>query len=245
MSSGHQFYPVVVVVFSRSPVPEEPASATHRHLPGILLIVRVRPHQVGEGTLVWGLASAFEKSDLIKGLDVRGKTTVHAHDLALNHSDEAEMVKHLHAVLPGIRVTVLALAFFIESVHSADLACLVVTAQNSNVSWVLDFQAHEELESLNRIETTVHIVAHEHIASVGDAPAFVEELEQVVELAVNVTHNSYRGAHWLHVRLLNQQLLSHLAAETKVSFRKALAVVELFKPNVGIAFATHFAIFNK
>jgi len=48
---------------------------------------------------------------------------------------------------------------------------------------------------------------HENVVGVGALAALVEELEEVVELAVDVATDSDRGRDRLHIGLLNEDFL--------------------------------------
>ena len=71
--------------------------------------------------------------------------------------------------------------------------------------------------------STVHIVTHEHIRGVWNLTAFVEQLEQVIELTMDVTTNGYWGGDWLNIALLNQDFLDLLAKNPEVALSKHLA----------------------
>lgn len=148
---------------------------------------------------MWWLASSFKKSDLVERLNVWGKTAVYTHNFTLNDGDQTEMIENFHAVLPGISVSILALALLIEAVDSANLSCLVIASEDSDVGRVAHLQTHEQLECLDRVKATVNIIAHKNVAGLRDPPTLVKQLEQVVELAVNVAHNGDWRANWLHV----------------------------------------------
>jgi len=98
---------------------------------------------------MWGFHTSLKKSDLVKSLDIGRKTTVHAHDLALDNSGQNEVIEDLHAVLPGVGVSVLAHVLIEEAVDGRNLARLVVTSQDGDMGWVLELQAHKKLESFN------------------------------------------------------------------------------------------------
>jgi hypothetical protein len=53
----------------------------------------------------------------------------------------------------------------------------VISSEESNVSRVSQLQAHQKLESLNRVETTINEISHEDVASVGDLASLVKKLK--------------------------------------------------------------------
>jgi hypothetical protein len=90
--------------------------------------------------------SSVNKSDLVDCLDFRGESSMDAEDLAFNDGTDAEVVENFSAVLPRVSVSVLSNSFVIEAVYGCDLSGLVVTSKKSDVSWVLELEAEEELE---------------------------------------------------------------------------------------------------
>ena len=62
------------------------------------------------------LLHSVELSDLVKGVNTWGETTVEAEDLVLDDSGEWEVIEELGELLPYVGVTVLSQAFIIESV---------------------------------------------------------------------------------------------------------------------------------
>ena len=97
-----------------------------------------------------------------------------AEDLSLNDGTNTEVVENFCAVLPRVGISVLSNGLVIEAIDGGDLSGLVVTSQEGDVSWVLQLQAQEKLECLNRVEPSVHKVAHENIACVWDLATLIE-----------------------------------------------------------------------
>ena len=64
-----------------------------------------------------------------------------AKDLAFDYSSDSEEIKNFATVLPGVCVSVLADSLIVESVYSCDLPSLMVSTQESNMSWIFQFQA--------------------------------------------------------------------------------------------------------
>lgn len=63
---------------------------------------------------------------------------------------------------------------------------LVVTADERHAVWVADFEAEEEEEGFEGVETAVDEVAHEEVIGVWDVAPNAKELHEVVKLAVDV-----------------------------------------------------------
>ena len=113
------------------------------------------------------LEASFKKSDLVKSFYVWGKTTVDTENLSFDLCTDAEVVENFAAVFPGIQVTVLAYDFVVEAVSLGDSTRLVVASEEGDASRVLQLQAHQKLEGLDRVVATINEIAHEHISRVG------------------------------------------------------------------------------
>ena len=157
-----------------------------------------------------------------------------AEDLAFDDGTNAEVVEDFSAVFPRVGISVLSDGLIVETVHSGDLSCFVVTSQKSDVGGVLHFEAQEELEGLNRVESSVDEVAHEDVSRVGNLSTLVEELKKIVELAMDVSADGDWGFDWLHVALFDENLLNLLAEDSEISFRKDLTALDGFKPVVDV-----------
>ena len=75
------------------------------------------------------------------------------------------------------------------------------------------------MECFNRVVATINEVTHEDIAGIRNLSSFFEELEQVMELTMDVTANSDRGAHRLNVTFFDQYLLDFFTENAKITFR--------------------------
>ena len=92
----------------------------------------------------------------------------------------------------------------LANLHLGNLATLVVAAQDGDPVRVAHFERDEQRDRLDRVVAAVDVVTHEQVVRVGRLATDLEELEQVVELAVDVTADGHRGAHLLHVRLVDE-----------------------------------------
>ena len=98
----------------------------------------------------------------------------------------------------------------------------------------LQLEAKQQLECFDGVVATVNEVAHEDIPGVGNLPSFLEELEQVVELTMDVPANSDRSAHRLNVTLFDEYLLDFLAENAKIAFGQNSSVFDCEEPRVGV-----------
>jgi hypothetical protein len=99
---------------------------------------------------------------------------VNAENLALNHGANPEVVEDFSAVFPRVGVSVLSDGFVIETVDSCDLSCLVVSSEESNVSGILELQAKQKLECLDRVVSTIDEVTHEYVAGIRDLATLIK-----------------------------------------------------------------------
>jgi len=127
---------------------EKPSCSTWRNSPGVD-IIGVRPHQVTVRSFVRNFLAAFDKADLVKSLNIGRKTSMDAENFALDNGTGAKQIEDFGAVLPRVSVSILAHALIVVSIDLRDLASLMVSTEESDVSGVLHFQAEQELESLN------------------------------------------------------------------------------------------------
>jgi 20S proteasome alpha/beta subunit len=93
-----------------------------------------------------------------------------------------------------------------EYIHLSNLTALVVSSEDGDAVLVADLQADKERHSLNRVVSTINIITHKEVVGIRGLTSDTEQLNQVVPLTVNVTADSYRGSHGLHVRLALENL---------------------------------------
>lgn len=70
--------------------------------------------RTAKGTLVGDLLAALNGADLIEGADVGRKAAVDAQHAAIDESGQREVVKHLAAVPPRVKVAVLLKALICQ-----------------------------------------------------------------------------------------------------------------------------------
>ena len=162
--------------------------------------------------------SSVDKSNLVDGLDLRRESTMDAEDFAFDNGTNAEVIENFSAILPWVGITVLSNGLIIEAIHGSDLSGLVITSEKSDMCWVLELEAKEQLECFHGVEASIDEVTHEDVACVWDLAALVEELEKIVELAVDVTADGDGRRYGLHVALLNEELLDLLTQHSEVTF---------------------------
>jgi len=98
-----------------------------------------------------------------------------AENFSLDDSSDTKIIEHFGAVLPRISISILSNGLIVETVDGGDLSGLVISSEQCDVSWVLQFEAQQKLESLNRVESSVHEVSHEDVSSIWNFTTFVEK----------------------------------------------------------------------
>jgi hypothetical protein len=100
---------------------EHPASTTGVDCP-VLDVLRVRPHQIAEGSLMGNLNFAVDGSHLVNGLDLGTESAMHAEHLSIDNCTNGQVIEDLSAVFPRIGVAILTIDLIIETIDSGDLS---------------------------------------------------------------------------------------------------------------------------
>lgn len=205
---------------------ERVASTSWRDTP-TTSVIRVRPEEITDGTLVRSLLNAIELADLIKCIDRGGETTVEAENLILYDGSERKVVKEFSESLPDISITIFTEAFIIETVYLSDLSALVISSKDGDSISKTHLEGNKEGHSLHRVVATIDVISHEEIVSVGRAATDLEELAQVVELTVDITTNCYRGTNFLHIRFVYQNFFGLFTKFNDLTLGERLAIKEI------------------
>lgn len=75
----------------------------------------------------------------------------------------------------------------------------MVSSDQGNVSWVLNFQGKQQLESLDRVVASINEISDKNVRLVWNFSALDKYFSQVVELAVDISANIDWCSNWLHV----------------------------------------------
>jgi hypothetical protein len=131
---------------------------------------------------------AHNTSDLLHGVEVRAQTTVHGEDLLVNDSGDRKAVEAVGEGLPQLDV-VASLALVVETVDAVDGCALVVAAQDEEVFGVLDLVCQQKADGLEGLLAAVDVVTEEEVVCLRWEAAVLEQAQEIVVLAVNVTAN--------------------------------------------------------
>lgn len=105
------------------------------------------------------LLNSVKSPNVIEGIDTRREAPVEAEDLVVDEGGKGEVVEQVGEVLPDIGISVLAEALVVEAVDLSDLTRLVVAAEDGDALGISDLQGDEQGHCLNRIVSTVDVVA--------------------------------------------------------------------------------------
>ena len=87
----------------------------------------------------------------------------------------------------------------------------MVAAEDGDALRIADLECDEERDGFDGEVAAIHVVAHEEVVGVRVRSADLEELHQVVELAVDVATDGDGAFHGLHIRFVLQYFASLLA----------------------------------
>lgn len=134
---------------------------------------------------------AHHTADLLHRVQVWAETAVHRENLLVDDSSNWQAVEAVSERLPELDV-VSALALVVKAIDTVDRCALVVTAEDEEVLWVLDLVCEEKADSLERLLSSVNVVAKEEVVGLRWETTVLKESEEIVVLAVNITANLFK-----------------------------------------------------
>ena len=111
---------------------------------------------------------------------------MHGENLLVDDRGNGKTVEAVGEGLPELDV-VATLALVVEAVDAVDGGALVVAAEDEEVLGVLDLVGEEKADGLEGLLATVDVVAEEEVVGLGGEAAVLEETEEIVVLAVDIT----------------------------------------------------------
>ncbi len=140
---------------------------------------------------------------------------------------EREVVKEVCEVFPHGGISIFSETFIIEAVatrvsrclHLGDLAGLMVPTENSDTVFIADLQANQQCHSFDGVVASIDVVAHEEVVGVGRDASNLEELHEVVELAMDVSTHGDWAAYGLDIGFILEYLL-RLGMKKNILFHK-------------------------
>lgn len=142
---------------------------------------------------------------------------MHIKNPSIDHGRKRYIVEEFCTISPHVDRAILAQALVVEAIHLRDLSALMVASDESDAvgishlwgkrksgiddlalglrekgdfsSLSLYLEGHKKKEGLNRVEASIHKIAQEKIVCLRAIASNLEELFQIVELAMDVTTN--------------------------------------------------------
>ena len=105
------------------------------------------------------LLISIQVVDVLEGFDQGRKSAMNANNFIGNDSRDGNVVEHVGEVLPHMRRVVFLLALHVETVVLSDSSCFMVSSDEYNPRWELDFQQTEQSNDLYRMSPSVNVVA--------------------------------------------------------------------------------------
>lgn len=113
---------------------------------------------------------------------------MHCEDLLVNNSSNGQAVEAVSKGLPQLNV-ISSLALVVEAVDAVDRGAFVVTTEDEEVLWVFDLVRKQEADRLQRLLSSVDIVAQEQVVGFRWESTVFEESQEIVILAVDIAAN--------------------------------------------------------
>ncbi len=210
--------------------------------------------------LRWRLFEAVDEPQLLQTLQLRGEAAVEAQDGVLDDGGDAQRVEHVHDGVPRVRHPVLAPRLLAEAIHlrggfrdmaappAATARCalhlgyrarLVVAPQKRHAQRVLHLEREQQADCLHTVSSAVHVVAQEQEVVERRRSAHLEQLQQVVELAVDVAHDNDRRANFHAIFIIFENFSSSDAQLQQLAQGQQRAFPALGKHGVQIKPRSH------
>lgn len=113
---------------------------------------------------------------------------MHCEDLLVNNSCNGQAVKAVSKGLPQLNV-ISSLALVVEAVDAVDRGAFVVTTEDEEVLWVFNLVRKQEADRLQRLLSSVDVVAQEQVVGFRWESTVFEESQEIVILAVDIAAN--------------------------------------------------------
>lgn len=210
MGPDYQIQSIDLIELLNDLLSKEPSCSPVGHDPSVN-IIWIGPHQIAVGSFVGDLYVSLDSPDLIDGPDLGAEPSVYAEDPLVDDRSQREVVEDLVEHLPWGLISVLLGDLIEEAVDHSYLSGLVVPSEKGYMRRVLDFIAKKQLDCLDWVVASIDEVAYKDIVAAGQLASYFEQLQKVVELAVDVPANGHWGAHRLDGRLFYQDFLDFLA----------------------------------
>jgi len=130
---------------------------------------------------------------------------MHAKNFVINQGCNRQAVEAISEDFPKFN-SVSTLALIVKTVNSINRCTLMVSTKQEEVFWILDLVCKQETHGLERLLSTVNIVAKEKIVGVWRESAVFKQSKQVIILSMNVAADFYGRFKLEQNRLGNENL---------------------------------------
>lgn len=176
----------------------------------------------------WNESNFREKSYFIdRVVDGRTESTMDTEDLVVNDSSKWQVIEDVCAISPNIEWPIFPETFVVEPINLGDLSAFMVASDKRDEIGISDLVSKEQQEGLDAIEASVYEITQEQVVDWGDVTTFLEQLQQVVELTVDIAANCHRWIYSLHVALLDKDLSGLCTEVLYLLFGNGLAFSQL------------------
>ena len=103
-----------------------------------------------------------------------------------------------------IILTLFVMTRGLKNLHLSDLSRLVVTSENCDSILEAYLEGNQKSDGLDGVVPSVYVIAHKEVVGVGGLSTNLEQLTQVVELAMDITANGDWSTHLLYVGLIDK-----------------------------------------
>ena len=174
MSTSDQIEIMLLSEISDYPLTESKAYATVIITKSINSTLGIRPKKITEEALIRNISRSHNVFYLIKVLQFRAETTMHAENFLINECSDRETVEDVAEHAPeSDRVP--AFALIIESVNTIDLSTFVIATEQEEVLRVLYFVAKEQADGLDRLLSSVDVITKEQIVGLRGEPTVLKD----------------------------------------------------------------------
>ena len=132
---------------------------------------------------------------------------MHRKHFVIYHSSDWKVVKDISEQLPHLWVTILLLAFSVESIDLRDCPRLMVAPDQAYSIRVPELKNHQKSNGLNTVRSSIDVVTHEQVISIRAVAANSKKLNHIVKLSMDVAHTGDWRSKLDHVILFGKDVL--------------------------------------
>ena len=127
-----------------------------------LIYIWIGPQQITQQSCIGNLTGSANVLYLIDIAQLGTQTSMHADNLIINNCRARQTVEGVTKMLPDFDA-VAATAFIVESIYAVNSRAFVVSPEDEEVFWILDFVSKEKADNLDRLLSAVYVVPKEEV----------------------------------------------------------------------------------